>query len=206
MNEWKVIFATVIIFGAGVISGGLLVNYADLAHEKPLPLAPLPLESTNSTPSPSVPANHSNKTVTGSKLRLPEILSKQFVDRLEVELQLTLGQRADVEKIIADSQDDMRKAVQNVRQDARQKIREKLSPDQKQRFDDLFKARHDAKKPVSGTNAPSPTRCRKFPSPTVFRRSRSLLTLIRNASTMRAKTMKPRNSTSSLSKRQKPRR
>jgi Spy/CpxP family protein refolding chaperone len=153
VNEWKVIFATVIIFGAGVISGGLLVNYADLSHERPIPPAALPLESTNSAPAPA--ANHSNKTALGSKLRLPEILSKQFVDRLEAELQLTLGQRADIEKIIADSQDEMRKAVQDVRQDARLKIREKLSPEQRKRFDDLFKARHDFKKSGSGTNAPS---------------------------------------------------
>jgi len=152
VNEWKVIFATVIIFGAGVISGGLLVNYADLSHEKSLPPASLPLEATNETP--SISANHSIKPVTGPKLRLPEILSKQFVDRLEVELQLTLGQRADIEKIIADSQDDMRKAVQDVRQEARQKIREKLIPEQKKRFDELFKARHDSKKSASGTNAP----------------------------------------------------
>ena len=27
MNNWKVIFATAVIFGAGVITGGLLVNY-----------------------------------------------------------------------------------------------------------------------------------------------------------------------------------
>ena len=27
MNNWKVIFATVVIFGTGVITGGLLVNY-----------------------------------------------------------------------------------------------------------------------------------------------------------------------------------
>ena len=152
MNEWKVIFATVIIFGTGVISGGLLVNYADLSHQKAIPLAPLPLEATNSPP--VIPANHSSKTVTGSKLRLPEILSKQFVDRLEMELQLTLGQRADIEKIIADSQDDMRRAVQVVRQDARQKIREKLTPEQKKRFDELFKVRRDFKKPAGGTTSP----------------------------------------------------
>ncbi|MGA2869470.1 MAG: hypothetical protein ABSF34_09955 [Verrucomicrobiota bacterium] len=87
-------------------------------------------------------------------------MSKQFVDRLEKDLQLTLGQRADIEKIIADGQDDMRKAVQNVRQDARQKIREKLTEPQKKQFDDLFKQNRPAKKAVNSTNAPpvlSPT-------------------------------------------------
>ncbi len=74
---------------------------------------------------------------------------------LRGELQLTLGQRADVEKIIADEQDEMRRVVQDVRQDARQKIREKLTEPQLKHFDDLFKQWHVGKKPGNGTNAPS---------------------------------------------------
>ncbi|HWY31466.1 MAG TPA: hypothetical protein VNX46_11955, partial [Candidatus Acidoferrum sp.] len=99
--------------------------------------------------------NRPPKTGNPVKARLPEILSKQFVDRLECDLQLTLGQRADIEKIIADEQDEMRKAVQNVRQDARQKIREKLTEGQRKHFDDLFKQWHGGKKAGNGTNATS---------------------------------------------------
>ena len=153
MNDWKIIFATVVIFGAGVISGGLLVNYADLAHLKAVQPVTVPQEATNSLT--SVSTNHPSKTGNPVKPRLPEILSKQFVDRLECDLQLTLGQRADIEKIIADEQDEMRKAVQNVRQDARQKIREKLTDPQRKHFDDLFKQWHGGKKTGNGTNAPS---------------------------------------------------
>jgi hypothetical protein len=155
VNDWKIIFATVVIFGAGVISGGLLVNYADLAHLKAVQPVSVPLDATNVLT--SVSTNHPPTPKPGNpvKARLPEILSKQFVDRLEGELQLTLGQRADVEKIIADEQDEMRKAVQNVRQDARQKIREKLTDPQRKRFDDLFKQWHGGKKAGNGTNAPS---------------------------------------------------
>lgn len=153
MNDWKIIFATVVIFGAGVISGGLLVNYADLAHLKAIQPVSVPLDATNAFP--SVSTNHPPKPGNPVKARLPEILSKQFVDRLEGELQLTLGQRADIEKIIADEQDEMRKAVQDVRQDARQKIREKLTDGQRKRFDDLFKQWHGGKKAGNGTNAPS---------------------------------------------------
>jgi hypothetical protein len=153
VNDWKIIFATVVIFGAGVISGGLLVNYADLAHLKAVQPVSVPQDATNALT--SVSTNHPPKTGNPVKARLPEILSKQFVDRLEWELQLTLGQRADVEKIIADEQDEMRKAVQNVRQDARQKIREKLTDPQRKRFDDLFKQWHGGKKGGNGTNAPS---------------------------------------------------
>lgn len=35
MNSWKVILATVVIFGAGVLAGGLLVNHVD--HERRAP-------------------------------------------------------------------------------------------------------------------------------------------------------------------------
>ena len=41
MNNWKVIFATVVIFGAGVITGGLLVNYVNYSHGRPAHHPPL---------------------------------------------------------------------------------------------------------------------------------------------------------------------
>jgi hypothetical protein len=155
VNDWKIIFATVVIFGAGVISGGLLVDYVDVTHLKAVQPAPVVQDVGNV--SPSVNSNRVSKSSNTNKTRLPEILSKQFVDRLEKELQLTLGQRADIERIIADEQDEMRRAVQNVRQDARQKIREKLTDEQLKRFDDLFKQWHGGKKTGNGTNAPSVT-------------------------------------------------
>jgi hypothetical protein len=153
VNEWKVIFATVLIFGTGVISGGLLVNYVDVSHLKVTQAAPAQVDFSNSVP--QVVSNSLAKSTNAPRARLPEILSKQFVDRLDKDLQLTLGQRADIERIIADAQDDMRKAVQSVRQDARQKIREKLTDPQKKQFDDLFKQWRLYKKANSGaTNAP----------------------------------------------------
>ena len=155
MNDWKIIFATVVIFGAGVISGGLLVNYADVTHLRAVQPVAAALETTNIIS--VVSSNHPSKTVTNPKPRLPEILSKQFVDRLEMELQLNLDQRADIEKIIAEAQDEMRKSVQGVRQEARQKIREELTDEQKKRFDDLFKQWRGVKKPATLTNAPALT-------------------------------------------------
>ncbi len=151
MNEWKVIFATVIIFGTGVIAGGLLVNYADVSHLKITQVSAIQVDTTNAVP--LAVTNSPIKPPGGQHGRLPEILSRQFVDQLDRGLQLTLDQRADIEKIIAEGQDEMRRAVQNVRQDARQKIREKLDDSQKKQFDDLFKQSH-GKKPASPTNSP----------------------------------------------------
>ncbi len=149
MNDWKIIFATVVIFGAGVISGGLLVNYTDVAHLKAAQPPTPAVDVTNNI----APAD-TNRVVRTPNKRLPEILSRQFVDRLEKELQLTLDQRADIEKIIAQSQDEMRKSFQTIRQEARQSIREELTDEQKKRFDDLFKQNRGGKKPSNGTNAP----------------------------------------------------
>ena len=153
MNDWKIIFATVVIFGAGVISGGLLVNYTDVAHLKAAqPVSPVPDVTNN------IAVADTNRVVkTTTRAKLPEILSRQFVDRLEKELQLTLDQRADIEKIIAQSQDEARKSFQTIRQEARQSIREELTDEPKKRFDDLFKQNRGGKKPSNGTNAPVST-------------------------------------------------
>jgi Spy/CpxP family protein refolding chaperone len=128
----------------------LLVNYADVAHLKAAQPVPPVLDATN-----NIPLADTNRVVKPPiKPRLPEILSRQFVDRLEKELQLTLDQRADIEKIIAQSQDEARKSFQSIRQEARQSIREELTDEQKKRFDDLFKLNRGGKKPSNGTNAP----------------------------------------------------
>ncbi len=156
MNEWKVILATAAIFGAGVLTGGLLVNYSDLSHLKSLRCASTPAAISNSA-SNSVAQTSTNatpKSANAGKPRLPEILSKDFVDRLEFELQLTLGQRADIEKIIADGQDEAKKSFQDIRQEAREKIRKQLTPKQLKQFDDLLKQLHAPKKPQPSTNAP----------------------------------------------------
>jgi hypothetical protein len=155
VNDWKIIFATVVIFGAGVISGGLLVNYTDVAHLKAAQPAPPVLDVTNNIP--VADTNRISRSTNSPRARLPEILSRQFVDRLEKELQLTLDQRADIEKIIAQSQDEARKSFQSIRQEARQSIREELTDEQKKRFDDLFKQNRGGKKPSNGTNAPLST-------------------------------------------------
>ena len=119
MNNWAVIFATAVIFGAGVVTGGLLVNHVE--HSRPRNIHH-PAAATNSVNSVAQTNNPSQPRPP----RLPEILSKDFVEKLADSLQLAPEQRAAIEKIIADGQAQMRKAVQAVRQDARQKIRDQL--------------------------------------------------------------------------------
>jgi hypothetical protein len=148
VNSWKVIptivLATVLIFGAGVFSGGFLVNFV----KEPRPrVAKRPAAvQTNSIPG-------TNPAAAGVKpLKPPEILSKDFLQRLDANLQLTPEQHEAVQKIITEGQNLARKAVQ----DARLEIREVLTPEQRKEFDGLVK--RPFHKPVFDTNAPAQAR------------------------------------------------
>ena len=149
MNVWKVIFATALIFGAGVVVGGLLVGYAGhsaVNFRSSVNFSSAPVAETNSVAGA--------KTNAVSKTVLPEVLSQRFVDMLETNLHLSLRQRADIEKLIANSQDDMRKAFQDERRNAREKIHTVLNPAQTKKFDELMQ-QHAAKRALqNATNAP----------------------------------------------------
>jgi uncharacterized membrane protein len=142
VNFWKIILATVVIFGAGVMTGGLLVNYVE--HTSP----------GNSHPPASNP---------GSELPVPRtvLFNKSFAQQLDDALHLTPDQRKAIEKIIADAQQrnrDLWKLVspqfRSVMQDAHQEIREQLTSDQRKQFEALFKQFRLSRHPLSGTNAP----------------------------------------------------
>lgn len=147
MNNWKVIptivFATVLIFGAGVFSGGILVNYVKQPHPRPAAKRSPANSQTNAFSA----ANLTNPG--GKPLRPPEILGKDFLQRLDGDLQLTRDQHDAIQKIISEGQNEMRKVVQ----DARLEIREVLTPEQRTQFDELVK--RPFRKPLFGTNAPA---------------------------------------------------
>lgn len=149
MNNWKVIptivFATVLIFGAGVFTGGMLVDYVKQGHPRAAVKRTSPPAPTN-----SVAATSTNTATTQAARspRPPEILSKDFLQRLDGDLHLNKDEHEAIQKIISDGQNQMRKVVQ----DARLEIREVLTPEQRQQFDDLMK--RPFHKPLFGTNAP----------------------------------------------------
>ena len=148
MNNWKVIptivFATVLIFGAGVFTGGFLVNYVKQSHPKPAKRQAATVAPTNTAPVVIATSPPPVKLP-----EPPEILSRSFLQRLDTELRLTGEQREAIQKIINEGQNQMRKAMQ----DARLEIRELLSPDQLKQFDELMK--RSFKKPIFGTNPPA---------------------------------------------------
>jgi hypothetical protein len=143
VNNWKVIFATMIIFGAGVVTGGLVVN--DIQHSHPKnnarpPVAPAEGRSA-STNTPSHPGD------AGKPPRPPEVLRKRFLQQVDKQLDLATDQHEAIQKIINDGQNQMRKTLQ----DARLELREILRPEQRREFDELVK--RPFHKPIFGTNA-----------------------------------------------------
>jgi Spy/CpxP family protein refolding chaperone len=146
VNSWKVILATVIIFGAGVVTGGLLVGY--VVHPKINP--------------PFANSNEHAQADGHEQLhpRPPEMWSKEFVQKLDDALKLTPEQRDAIEKIIADGQEknheiwtNITPQIRKVMQDARQQIREQLTPDQRKKFEELLKQFRLQHRPPS-TNSP----------------------------------------------------
>ena len=131
MTAWKIILAAVVIFGAGVLTGGLLVGHV---KDKWPGRAEAHSREANSRP-PEVPLP-----------RQADRLSKEFVRRLNDSLQLNPAQREAIAKIVADGQErnhviwtnaapQMRKVMQEVDQ----QIRAELTPEQVKQFEELMK-------------------------------------------------------------------
>ena len=143
MNFWKVILATIVIYGAGVMSGGLLVKQVDHSHFRN-PRRP----ETPAASGSSISQTNGQGQVTSKSARLPEILSRQFLQQLDEELHLAPDQHEAIQKIITDSQNLMHKTMQ----DARLEIREQLTPEQRSKFDELVK--RPPRRTPNSTNAP----------------------------------------------------
>jgi hypothetical protein len=126
VNNWKIIWATMVIFGAGVVTGGLLVKHASRvppgrAHRPPAVQRPAPAVS-------------------------PGGMRLEFLRRAERELDLTRGQRERADQIIKDSQERTKKILEpvapemrNELQRTREEFRGVLTPAQRARFDEMAK-------------------------------------------------------------------
>lgn len=114
-NTWKVILATLVIYGAGVMTGGLLVNLT----AKSKPRAPLP-------PQPII------------NIQRPE-----FLRRLDRQLALTQEQFETIEEIINESNDRTKAlwepiapALKAELREVHDKIRAVLTADQRKKFEE----------------------------------------------------------------------
>ncbi len=109
MNSWKVILATVVIFGAGVLTGGLLVGH--VVHEyRPAP-----------------------------RPRSPEIWRKEFIGHLDRALHLTREQHAAISEIVTEGQKRNWETWRQEMARVHQRIRAELTPRQQKKFDEMEK-------------------------------------------------------------------
>ena len=123
MNTWKVIFATVVIFGAGVVTGALVVKYA----------AQTPVHAPR-------PGGNRVSPISAGGIRI------EFLRRVERDLNLTVAQREQIDKIITAAQERSKKLMEPIQpkireelQETREQFRAVLNPEQKIRFDELLK-------------------------------------------------------------------
>jgi Spy/CpxP family protein refolding chaperone len=152
VNSWKVILATVVIFGAGVLTGGLLVNYVNHPHFKGTPPAMVANQDRGPQRPPEFPMPH-----------LADRMGRQFVQQLDEKLQLTPEQHGKIVKIIADGQErnhaiwtNIAPQMRRVMQEVNQQIRATLTPEQQKQFEQLLKQFRPAghHPPLPPTNAP----------------------------------------------------
>jgi Spy/CpxP family protein refolding chaperone len=134
VNTWKVILATMLIFGTGVVTGALVGrNYT--AKE------PISLHQRNMVQPRTVGAYS------------PGGLRLEFMRRAQRDLDLSPGQRERVDKILKESQERTRKIMEPVAEDLRaelertkQEFQEVLTAEQRARFEELMRKRppHDS--------------------------------------------------------------
>ena len=120
MSSWKVILATLIIFGAGVLTGALIVRHEievqapkHIVHRPPPPPPPIP---------------------------------RDLVERMQRELALTTEQRERIEKLVSESRERVKilwelvgPEMQDERRHLIADIRAQLRADQTEKFEQLMK-------------------------------------------------------------------
>jgi Spy/CpxP family protein refolding chaperone len=143
VNSWKVILAAVVIFGAGVLTGGLLVNHVvhPLLQNVRLPFAEARLHS-------QMGGHDQLRPEEFPRPRSPEMLKKEFVEHLDDALKLTSAQHDAIQKIFTEGQERNREIWTNsgvapkmrqVMEEVQQQIRAELTPDQQKQFEVLIK-------------------------------------------------------------------
>jgi len=176
---WKVICATLVIFVTGVVTGGLLVIYAN--HVSLKGRSKLPREivrQPGNPPNPNVTVNPReanrlpNPVNSANRPRLG--INLEFLQRLDAEVHLTAGQHERIEQIINEGQqrnketwDRVLPEIRRENAETQRRIRETLMPEQLARFEELMK---QSRPPTRRTDEtlpanPRPRDLRRAPTP-----------------------------------------
>jgi hypothetical protein len=139
MNSWKIIPAVMVIFGAGVLTGGLLVDYVDQGHRQNSRFA-----FWKANPRAQTGGSTQAQPGDSSHPRTPEMWRKDFLGHLDEKLKLTPEQYAAISKIIAEGQEQNREIWTNIAprmhqemELVHQRIRAELNPEQQKQFEAL---------------------------------------------------------------------
>ena len=178
MNPWKVILATMVIFGCGLVSGVLLIKTASQnVHPSvvvPEVSAP-PVFSTNlASLAPTNPAVVTRTNVVWAPFQAQRMaLLRQMVNRLH----LDPDQRERIGQIIKESQERNKELWQEIAPQMREEfkrvtedIRKELSPQQERKFQEMLRENRRENRAKAGlTNAPPvPDRTTNEPNPTTL--------------------------------------
>ncbi|HMP83038.1 MAG TPA: hypothetical protein PKA41_10095 [Verrucomicrobiota bacterium] len=158
MNAWKVILATLVIFGAGVVTGALTVKqpWRGALTQSALPSSP------KASQHPEVSPRGTNRVAFNPPGPLMG-LRKDFLKNMERELHLTEEQREKIEKILNDGQAETHKLWETVApgikvcwSKVKNNIRAELNEEQKKQFEEFMKRgrKSDERRPP-GDNASS---------------------------------------------------
>ena len=140
-NTWKIVFATIVIFAAGAITGGLLVNHTR-GGRNPRAERVQTQRAANWQPG----SGEMLQRGTNEIRPLLEQSRMDFVLRVQRELRLDPQQHERIERIVREGQErtkefweknqpDLRRMVQ----ETREKSRAELTPEQRTRFEELSK-------------------------------------------------------------------
>lgn len=134
MNLWKVILAALVIFAAGVITGGVTVNLQTKVAG-PTPVAP-PRQPFNNRPNPAWTPER------------VDMQHRQLLHRLEERLDLTPEQHGRIEAMVRESRQRLTTMAQETSthirgelDQLRGNIRRELTPGQQRTFEEVFKPR-----------------------------------------------------------------
>jgi len=151
VNYWKVILATVVIFGAGVLTGGLLVDITqrDLfaaLHRNSTSAA----HTTSTATAPASVPSHPAETLDVSAPHPSDFYSHRvaLMQKMDSALRLTPQQHNAIEKLIEQGQGQISKAMQ----DTFQNVRDQLTPEQRKKYEEILKQFHQQGRPATPAN------------------------------------------------------
>lgn len=160
---WKVGLATTVIFAAGVVTGGLLVAQLDRDREQ------AGRSSSARTGGRQVgPASYLPPPPEWPRRSSPELQRRmeerraEYLGRVTRELDLRPEQRARIEQILRESQDEIRRVWESVQPElrrhlweAQERIRRELTPEQRREFERLLR-RESGRRAEGPPGSPEP--------------------------------------------------